>query len=96
MGPDAAGLPQLQNLIVHIIEISVGAAFILLVIMLVVGGLKYLTSGGDAKALTSAGQTLTWAILGVVFLVLIWLILLLTEAFTGLKFTTICLKFSGC
>lgn len=93
MGPDAAGLPQLQQLLQRIINLSVGLAFIALLIMLILGGIKYLTSGGEPKPLSSANNTITWAILGIIFLVLIWLILLLIEAFTGVNVTKFCLGF---
>lgn len=94
MGPDAAGLNQLQQLLQRIINLSVGAAFIALFIMLIVGGIKYLTSGGEPKPLSSANNTMTWAILGIIFLVIIWLILLLIKAFTGVDVTKFCLGFA--
>lgn len=90
---EPVGLSQLQNLIQRIINLSIGAAFIALIIMLVVGGIKYLTSGGEPKQISSANNTLTWALLGIVFLVIAWLILLLIKAFTGVEVTKFCLGF---
>lgn len=81
---NAAGLTQIENLFRQFINISVGAAFVALVVMLVWAGVRFLTSGGDAKALQSAGMTITWAILGMLFLVIAWLVLQLIAAFTGL------------
>lgn len=94
MGPGAPGLDQLQQLIQRIINLSVGLAFVALLVMLIVGGIKYLTSGGEPKPLSSANNTLTWAILGIVFLVIIWLILLLIKAFTGVDVTKFCIGFA--
>lgn len=93
MGP--VGLEYLQTLIQKIISISVGGAFIVLVIMLTVGGIRYLTSGGEAKAVASASNTFTWALLGMLFLVLIWLFLLLIKQFTGIDVTKFCFGFPG-
>lgn len=95
MGPGPAGIQQIQELIQRLINLSVGAAFIILLIMLIYGGIKYLVSGGEAKVLASAGQTFTWAILGILFLVIAWLILLLIKAFTGVDVTQFCLGFPG-
>lgn len=96
MNDAAAGVTQLQELIQRIINLSVGLAFIALTIMLVVAGIKYLTSGGEPKALSSASTTLTWALLGMLFLVIAWLILLLVKAFTGVNVTIFCISFTGC
>lgn len=91
MGP--AGIEQLQQLFLRIVNLSVGIAFIALLVMLVVTGIKYLVSGGEAKPLASANSSLTWALLGIVFLVIIWLVLRLIEAFTGVPVTQFCLGF---
>lgn len=86
MGPGPSGIIQLQELILRIINISVGLSFIVLTVVLVVAGIKFLTSGGE-KGVKSASETITWALLGILFLVLAWLILLLIEAFTGVRIT---------
>ena len=93
MGPGPAGAVQLQELIQRIINLSVGLAFIVLLIMLVVSGIRFLTSGGESKGLNQASKTLTWALLGILFLVLAWLVLRLIEAFTGVPVTKFCLGF---
>lgn len=93
LGPEPAGVNQLQGMFERIINLSVGLAFIALVIMLTVGGIRYLTSGGEKNQLQAAGQTLTWALLGMIFLVLAWLILKLVEAFTGVPVTKFCIGF---
>lgn len=93
---EPAGAKQLEELIQRIINISVGAAFIALTVVLVWTGIKYLTSGGDAKARSAANSSLTWALLGVLFLAIAWLILKLIYAFTGVNVTKFCLSFTGC
>lgn len=91
--PGPAGLVQLQELFQRIINISVSLAFFALFIMLVVGAIKLMTSGGEPKSLQSAGQTFTWALLGILFLAMAWLILRLIEAFTGVPVTKFCIGF---
>lgn len=85
----------MQELFQRFINLSVGLAFIAVLAMLVVAGFKFLTSGGDSKPLQSASMTLTWALVGVLFLVIAWLILQLIQAFTGVPVTKFCFGFPG-
>lgn len=95
MGPGPAGVTQLQELIQRIINLSVGVAFILVIIMLTWAGIRMITSGGESKALSSASGTITWALLGILFLILAWLILKLIAAFTGVpNILTFCIGFA--
>ena len=56
---------------------------ITLFLMLLSGGFKYLTSGGDPKAVEGAQKTLTYAIGGLVLLAGSFIIIRLIGAFTG-------------
>ena len=87
-----AGLTELENLFNRIISISVGLAFIALIAVLVFAGIKFITSGGEAKALQSTSLTVTWALLGILFLAIAWLVLLLIQNFTGINVTLFDLK----
>lgn len=93
MSPGPAGVQQLQELFIRIINLSAGLGFVVILIMLIVTAIKYLVSGGEPKALSSANNSLTWTLLGLVFLVLAWLVLRLVEAFTGVPLTNFCLGF---
>lgn len=44
------------------------------VIMLIYGGFRYVTSGGDSSAVTSAKNTILYAVIGIVVAVLAWTI----------------------
>ena len=94
--PGPAGKDQLVALITRIINLSVEFAFIALLIVLVIAGFRYLTSGGDAKAISSANSAVTWALLGIVFMAVGWIVLRLIENFTGVPVTKFCLGFGGC
>ncbi len=95
LGPNPAGVLQLQEIMQRIIGLGAGFAFIFLTIYLIWGGIKYITSGGDQKKLGQAHQTMTWALLGILFLAIIWTILLLIESFTGVKITNVCIGLPG-
>lgn len=77
----------LEVVFANILKVAVSLAVLALFIMLVIGGFKYLTSGGDQKAATSAQQTMTHAVAGIVLMVLAFLIFRLIENFTGVNIT---------
>jgi len=70
-----------------IFNLAIRLAGLAVFIMLLVGGFKYLTSGGDPKATESAQKTITYAILGLALLLGGWLILLFIKEFTGIDVT---------
>lgn len=92
--PDPAGITQLQELVQRIINISVGLAFIAVTVVLFYAGFKYLISGGEPKALGQAASAITWALLGILFLAIAWLVLKLIEAFSGVPVTQFCIGFA--
>lgn len=84
-GECPAGLLQIEALFRQILSVAVAGAVIALVLMLIYGGIRFLVSGGEAKNIKPASETITWALLGMVFLVIAWLLLLLIRAFTGVN-----------
>ena len=86
-GPSPAGLAEIEKVVSSTISAVVGLAFIASLVLLVWAGIKYLTSGGEPKAIQSAHQTVTWALLGILFLAIAWLVLQLIQAFTGVPVT---------
>lgn len=82
-----ATLKCLECIFQNILNIVIRLAGIAVFIFIIIGGFKYLTSGGDPKATESAKNTLTYAILGLALLILAWFILLFVEKFTGVKVT---------
>ena len=58
-------------------------AGIVLFIFIVMGGIKYITSGGDPKAVDGAKKTISYAIGGVALIAISYLILVLLETITG-------------
>lgn len=82
-----AKLFQLEVVFGNVVRVALAFAGIVLFVLLIVGGLKYITSGGDPKAAESAQKTLTYAIGGLVLVVLSYLILLLIKTITGVDIT---------
>ena len=64
---DAGKIDGLISKIINIFSMVVG---IIAVIMVIVGGLKFITSGGDSGKVTSARHTITYAIIGLVVVAL--------------------------
>lgn len=90
----AAGIVQVQQLMTRMINISVTIAFMAITVWLVWSALKYfITSGGDPKALSQAWASVTWAFMGLFFMVLAWLALKLIFIVTGANVTEFCLGF---
>ena len=56
---DAGVFKQVTNTILYIVGI-------IAVVMLIIGGIKYVVSGGDAKKVTDAKNTVLYAIIGLI------------------------------
>ena len=72
-----------NNVVVSIL----GLAGIALFLMLLIGGFKYLTSGGNPESVASAQKTITYAIIGLIIVALAFLILVFIQTFTGAQIT---------
>ncbi len=83
----AEGAPTLKCLeavFANILSVVVSLAGIALFVMLTIGALRYLTSGGEPKAAEAAQKTMTSAILGLALIIGSYLILKLVSTFTGI------------
>lgn len=63
----SGGIKRLAETIVNIFSIIIGA---IAIIMLLYGGLRYITSGGDSGRVGNAKNTLLYAIIGLVIVAL--------------------------
>ena len=73
-----------ENVISVILSLGAFALFI----MLLSGGIKFLTAGDDPKAVEGAKKTISTAIGGIVILVLSYLFLVFIKQFTGMDVTS--------
>jgi TrbC/VIRB2 family. len=69
--PNASeGTARIQNIVKMVINIFSVIVGIVAVIMIIWGGFKYITSGGDSGNITSAKNTIIYAIIGLVIVAL--------------------------
>lgn len=61
--PGSASLSEIIANVINLISVLVG---VVAVIMIVVGGLKYVTANGDASKAKSASMTILYAVIGLV------------------------------
>ena len=84
---EVAKLSDLNIVFNNVVGIALAFAGIVLFIMLIVGGFRYITAGGDPKGIEGARKTLTYAIAGMVLVALAFLIIQFIETFTGANVT---------
>lgn len=82
-----ATISGLELVFGNVVRAALGFAGIVLFILLLVGGIKYITSGGDPKAAEGAQKTITYAISGLILILLSYLILVLIHTITGVDVT---------
>lgn len=87
MNSEIATISDLATIFTNLVRAILGFAGITLFVLLLVGGFKYITSGGDPKAVEGAQKTLTYAIGGLIVLLLSYLVLVLIKEITGADVT---------
>lgn len=65
---------NLETTVTSVINIILYIVGILAVVMVIIGGVKYTTSGGDQNAVTSAKNTILYGIIGLVIAILAYAI----------------------
>ncbi|MBX4197630.1 pilin [Candidatus Saccharibacteria bacterium] len=75
-GTDATS--QINNIVHTIVNLLSAVVGIVAVIMIIVGGFRYITSGGNDTSVTSAKNTILYAIIGLVVVALAQLIVRFT------------------
>ena len=77
-----ANLTQIITNIVNILSILVGA---ISVIMIIIGGFRYITSGGDSGSVAGAKNTIIYAVVGLVIVIFAQVIVnfVITESTTS-------------
>jgi len=88
---DPAQISDVVDILARIISLLAPGAAIAVFIMILVAGFQFLTSGGDPKGVAAARTTFTYAIIGAILVVVVWLVLTLIEAVTGVPVTVVTL-----
>ena len=73
-GQIEASTLQLNSLVTSLISLLSWAIGVVAVFMIIVGGFKYITSGGDSAGVTAAKNTILYAIIGLIIVALSQLI----------------------
>jgi len=63
---DTSGGPNVQSVIRDVINILSFVVGVVAVIMVIIGGLRYITSGGDSNSTSAAKNTILYAVIGLV------------------------------
>lgn len=87
------GAAGLQGVLENIIRLLLPFGAVVLFVMLLYGGIMYISSGPNPGNVEKAKATLTYAIAGTVLLAMSFLILVLIQQITGAKVTVLDLTF---
>jgi uncharacterized membrane protein len=79
-----ATIQGLECIFSNFLQIATTLAGLVLFIVLILGGIKYMTSGGDQKGSEQARGMIGSALFGIILLIIAWLILKFISEFTGL------------
>lgn len=88
----STGVPTLGCVwiaIQNVINALTALAGVVALFLIVYSGIKFITSGGDKEKLESAKKTLTFAIIGLVFIMFSFVILKIISDLTGISYTTL-------
>ncbi len=80
-------LKGLEDVFQNIFGVVLGIAGITLFLLIIVAGAKFMMAGGDEKRIESTRKTLTYAIGGLLLIILSYLIIKFFEFFTGANLT---------
>lgn len=68
-----------------IIQFILVVAFVLAFVMLLIGGIRWITAGGDEKGVASARNMITAALIGLVVILVAFALIKLVETFFGVQ-----------
>lgn len=71
---EAKNNDQIDSLVQNIINLLLMAVGVIAVIMIIIGGIRYVLSAGDSSQITSAKNTVLYAVIGLVVAILAYAI----------------------
>jgi len=81
------GIRSFQDIIPSVLGAVLTIAVVIFILFLLIGGIQWITAGGDKEALSNARARLTTAIVGILIVFSAWAILGLLKNFFGLTAT---------
>jgi len=79
----------IPNIVSGAIRLILVMAALVAFVFLIIGGIRWVTSGGDKEKTARAQQTLTAALVGLVIVFASWAIIKLIETFFGIQILTL-------
>ncbi len=76
-------VPDIVTVVKNIIQFILIVAFVLAFIFLLIGGIRWITAGGDEKGVASARGMITGALIGLVIVLVAFALIKLVEQFFG-------------
>ncbi len=73
-GSVGLGTADFKTTIVNIISVALGLLTLTAVVMIIIGGIRWMTSGGNEEQLELAKKTISSAVVGIVIVLLSWAI----------------------
>lgn len=80
---DIGGINNIVSVIRNAIRFVLLVAFILAFVFLIIGGIRWITAGGDEKAVSGARGMITAALIGLVIVLVSYALIVLVERFFG-------------
>jgi len=91
----ALGNLTIPNIVSSAIQLILVVAALIAFIFLIVGGIRWITAGGDKEKTAKAQQTLTAALVGLVIVFAAWAIMSLIEKFFGITIFKLTIPTAG-
>ena len=82
--PDVFMITEIGTLISAVVGILLIIAALLAFLFLVMGGIQWITAGGDKAGMETARNRITHAIVGLIIVGAAWAIMLLVQSFLGI------------
>jgi len=86
---DLTGVEFLNLLLPNLITLFFIVTVVVALFVLIMGGIKWITSGGDREAMAKAQGTITAAIVGLIIVFSLYAVIRLIETFFGIDLITI-------
>jgi len=87
LGEPPAQITLVNDLLNNFLTSIIGFAGIVLFVLIIFGGFKYITSGGNPEAAASGRRIITYAIAGLIVIAASYLILVIIKEITGANVT---------
>ena len=81
-GSVGLGTADLKTTVVNIIAWALGIFSLVAVVMIIIGGMQWLTSGGNEERIELAKKTISSAVIGMIIVLLAWAIVIFVAGTT--------------